>query len=72
MSRAERASETISWERRFARISPGVLTLESLGAVTAAPKKGLQYTSHKTGLPQKAYWSVIHETNNSNLALLLS
>jgi len=52
-------------------VPPGVLTLELLGAVTAAPIKGLNYTSCETGLPQKAYWSVIHETNNSNLALLL-
>lgn len=51
-------------------ISPGVSTLESLGAVTAAP--GLNDTTHKTWLPQKADWSVIHETNNSNLPLLLS
>lgn len=51
-------------------VSPGVLTLEYLRAVTAA--RGLNDTTHKAGLPQKAYWSVIHETNNSNLPLLLS
>lgn len=47
----------------------GILTLESVGAVTAAPVKGLHYTSQASS---KSNWAVIHETNNSNLALLLS
>lgn len=66
--------QLIPWKKCLPEIpvSQGVLTSESLSAVIAAPVKDLHYASCKPGLSQKAHWSVIHETNNSNLALLLS
>lgn len=67
-------NQLIPWRKGLPEIpvSPGVLTLASLRSVTAAPIKDLLKASCKPGLSQKAYWSVIHESNNSNLALLLS